>query len=204
MSKIYLVRHGETLWNSTMRYQGSSDIELSDEGINQAKKLSEKLKTVDFDAAYSSDLKRAFVTCQTVIGERDVEIVQKPALREMSFGLWEGLTHEQIEAKNPGEMDKFFTDPANCLIPQGENFAILQERVYPCFEEIINDNHNKNILIVAHGGTIRAILAKLLSMDLKAVWFLQQYNTSVNIISKQQIKGNERIFVELINDISHL
>lgn len=86
------------------------------------------------------------------------------------------------------------------LIPNGENFLQLQNRVYDCFENIINNHQKSKILIVAHGGTIASILAKFLKMDLSALWNIRQENTAVNIIN---VHSKHKI-VYLVNDTSYL
>lgn len=200
MSTIYLVRHGQTLWNADMRFQGTSDIQLSDLGVRQAEMLADRFKDIKLDAIYSSDLNRAFNTAKIVAQKHELQVVAKEKLREICFGAWEGLNREQIEKKWPGKLKEFFENPLSRCIPEGENFSDVQQRAYKCFDEIINSHKKSKLLIVAHGGTINTILAEILKMDLSAVWNLKQENTAVNIINIY----DKRKIVSLANDTRHL
>ena len=89
--KIYLIRHGETSWNTLGRLQGRTDIELNENGIRLAKITGEKLKDVHFDLAIASPLKRAYETAGLVLGDRNIPILTDERIEEISFGEWEGL-----------------------------------------------------------------------------------------------------------------
>lgn len=200
MSIIYLVRHGQTIWNHDMRFQGTSDIELSDLGIKQAKMLAERFSDTKIDAIYSSNLNRAIDTAKIVAKTKKIDVIQKECLKEISFGDWEGLNKTQIDEKWPGALEKFFKDPIDCSIPNGENLLQVQKRTVDCLSGIIKENKARRILVVAHGAVIRVILADILQMNLSAIWNLRQENTAVNIINSY----NDRKIVSLINDTSHL
>ena len=200
MSIVYLVRHGQTLWNSDMRFQGTSDIELSDLGIKQAQMLADRFAKVKLNAVYSSNLNRAVNTAKIVAQKHDLQVIEKEELKEICFGAWEGLNKTQIDEKWPGQLEEFFQNPVSFCIPAGESFAQIQQRAYTCFEEILKQHKESRILIVAHGAVIRAVLAEILKMDLSAVWNLRQENTAVNIINNY----GERKIVSLINDTRHL
>ncbi len=192
MTNIYLVRHGETEWNKTMRFQGSSDIELNDTGYEQANILAKRLSGIDFTSIYSSDLKRAIGTASAVAGEK--KMIIEPNLKEMHFGDWEGLTFEQIKAEYPGELDKFYIDPTSADIPGNETFLKLQQRACKAFYNIAQSNED-NVLIVSHGATIRVILADILQIPLAKVWNIRQDNVAINVISRYA----EKYTVGLIN-----
>lgn len=200
MGNIYMVRHGETLWNNTMRFQGASDIALSDTGIAQAEKLAESFTNKNFIAIYSSDLQRAFKTADIVAKRKGLEVIKEPLIKEMSFGEWEGLNGKQINEKWPGSLDVFFEDPKNFDPPGGESFFQMQKRVCGAFYNICARHIENDILIVSHGGTIRAILADILKMDLTGIWKMRQSNTGVNIIARH----GEDFVVNLVNSTIHL
>lgn len=202
--KIYLVRHGQTEWNKQKRYQGSKDIELDETGLDQAEKLAEKLKNIQWSKVYSSDLQRARKTAETVINKSNlnIPILEVPELREMHFGDWEGETFTSIEEQFPEKVSAFFSDPTPQIIPAGENAETFRERVVKGFEEILtNGSTEDTILAVSHGGTIRVIVCEVMGLPLKEMWEIEQGNTAINIL---EIGKDGKMTFESVNDTSHL
>ena len=200
MGKIYLARHGETLWNNTMRFQGITDIELSQTGIEQAKQFAKSMEDKKIEAIYASDLRRAFQTADFVAKQKGMTVIQEPLLKEMSFGEWEGLNSDQIEKKFPGSVATFFENPEKFNPPGGESVFQMQERACSAFYRICEQNKGNNILIVSHGGVIRAILADILQMKLAGIWRMRQNNTGLNIIEK----FSTRYVINAVNSTVHL
>ncbi|MDA8234804.1 MAG: alpha-ribazole phosphatase [Clostridia bacterium] len=200
MTRLFLVRHGETAWNSEMRYQGHSDIPLSEKGLAQARALSKKLAAEDFDAFYASDLSRARETAEIIAQPHGKAVITKPALRETKFGAWEGLKHCEIQERFPEVLEKWVADPYSIKIPDGESLQEVSDRVMAGLEEILKNHPDERVVIAAHGGTIRVILASILGMELNQYWRLRQDNTALNIVDYY----GEKAIVALVNDISHL
>lgn len=201
MIKLLLIRHGRTVWNSAGRFQGQSDIELSPEGIEQAQKLAENFPLDHVDAVYSSDLQRAYKTGSLIAEKFSVPIHAEPRLREISFGLWEGLTYDQIHAKWPKEIEQMFDRPDLGTMPKGESFAQVQQRGIEALRDIIAANEGKTIAVTAHGGILRTLLAYALHMPLRWIWTLRQDNTAVNILASYE---PGKFSVEQINGTAHL
>ncbi|MCK8825511.1 alpha-ribazole phosphatase [Fuchsiella alkaliacetigena] len=182
-TEIVLVRHGETLWNRESKFQGVSDIELSAKGIEQAQKLAQRLVSQKLDKAYASNLQRAYRTAEIVIAEQEIDSIEKvPALREASFGEWEGLTFDEINEQYDSRLDAWLKDPVEVETPGGESFEDLQQRATEALTEIRSKHEEETVLVAAHGGTIRALLVHLLEMPLSNFWRLQQDNTAVNVV----------------------
>lgn len=200
MTKIILIRHGETLWNAGGRFQGHSDIELSPKGIQQAKLLAKHFPEEKLAAIYASDLKRAVKTAQQVAQKKGLPVLQEPRLREISFGRWEGLTYTEIESRWPDEIAKFYDHPERLCIPGGESFDEAQERSMAAILEICGRHPNQTVAIAAHGGVIRTILVEALHMNLRYVWSIKQENTAINIIRYDGVCRS----VELLNSTHHL
>ncbi len=200
MTKVVLIRHGQTEWNIAGKYQGQSDVVLSDKGIEQARCLAQNFPLEQLDAVYASDLSRALVTAEQVARHFGCVVQPEPSLREMNFGEWEGLTYKQIAAQWPEAMGTFFQRPDMLEIPGGEGFAVLQERAVKCIEEIVASNVGKTVAVVAHGAILRTILTHVLHMPLRYVWTIRQDNTAVNILRYDE--GN--CMVELVNSTAHL
>jgi len=207
IKKMILIRHGESNGNVMKKFSGFQDVELTEKGIWQAKRLAQRLKKLKVDKVYCSDLKRAHHTAEIVFKNRGIDIISRPNLKEMNFGIWEGCTFEEVKSKF-GYGDEFNywmenIDVAAC-IPQGESLLKLNKRVMNELDGIlkIHDTIEKDetIAIVCHGGTIRVILVNALNMKLENMWNIVQHSTALNIIS---YSGNS-IFINLLNDTSHL
>ena len=146
VTTILLARHGETDWNRDGRFQGWADPSLNDAGRAQARALAERLRDVPFDAVYSSDLLRARETAEIVAAPHGVEVVIEPGLREVNVGAWSGLTRAEVEARFPhGER------------PGGETRDEHTARVLAAAERLARAHPHDRILLVSHGGTMRAL-----------------------------------------------
>lgn len=200
MTKIILVRHGQTFWNLELKYQGHSDIGLTDLGVNQAKRVSERLADEKIAAVYASDLSRAYHTAEMIAQKHKLTVISMPEFREICFGEWEGLNYTNINEQWPEVMGKLFTHPDEIRIPGGETFHELKERSQKAVERLIARHEDETIVVVSHGGTIRTLICAALDIHLNRVWNIKQDNTAVNIIEYYP----DRTMVALINDTHHL
>ena len=200
LTRLILVRHGQTVWNHDMRYQGHTDIALTDEGIKQAELVAERLAKEKINAVYSSDLSRAFITAERIAQRHGVSVTGIPELREIKFGEWEGLTYKGIGEKWPDQLPKLYSHPDEVVIPGGETFRDLKARATRAVESLVEKHPEDTIAVVSHGGTIRTILCATLNIHLNHVWSIRQDNTAVNIIEYY----GDRAIVSLVNDIHHL
>lgn len=165
LGRLFLVRHGETTWNSTRRYQGHTDVPLSDTGWAQAGRLRQRLAGQRIDLAYASDLSRAAETARILLADRDdVPIEYRNDLREIAYGQWEGQTHAEILASHPEQMKHWGENPWAYFPPDGEPFGAFTDRIHTFLDEVVLPRREANMLIVAHGGPIRTMLCYLLGM----------------------------------------
>jgi len=148
VTTILLARHGETDWNREGRWQGWADPPLNDAGREQARTLAEQLRTTPVDAVYSSDLRRARETAEIVAAPHEVPVITDPGLREIDIGSWSGLTRAEIEERFP-----------DGTRPDGETRVQHQARVVATVERIAREHAGARLLIVSHGGTMRALRA---------------------------------------------
>ena len=200
MTKIYLIRHGETEWNKIGKLQGSSDIMLLPEGIQQAHLLAEHAPFHAVDAIYSSDLSRAVMTAEILAEKFGLPVIKERGLRETSFGDWEGQFLSELAIENPAGFEYFFTKPDKVQPPNGETFLESQARIMNALDEIIADNEDKNIIVVSHGAAIRLIICAALEIRIRKMWAIGQYNMAVNVLTFE-----EGVFsVELLNNTMHL
>lgn len=169
--KIYITRHGQTLWNKQGKMQGWWDSDLTEEGIINAKKLGESLKDIDFDCIYSSPLGRAYETAKYIRGDKNTPIIIKENLKEMGFGIWEGMEHSKVDELYPEQKHDFWNQP-NLYLPVegGESYQELIERVSIELQDILQDNAGDNILLVAHAAVIKAIFLVVKNLPLEDFW----------------------------------
>ena len=202
MTKWYLVRHGETLWNAEGRLQGQTDSPLSDAGRSQAKRVGDSLSTMSFDAMYSSDLGRTIETTEIVIRGLDLTIRKSVELREKSYGDWEGMRDTDVEKQFAESYKRLQSEDAEFAPPNGESDLDLVTRV-GAFADRAMDAHSEddNILIVAHGGTIRAMVAHLIGVHAAHMWRLVLSNCSISTVS---FLPNGRVILDRWNDVSHM
>jgi alpha-ribazole phosphatase len=186
--KLFLIRHGQTLWNREGRYQGAMDIDLTEEGIRQARLTAGYLSDVEFSAIYSSPLKRAVDTAN-ILNEKnkgkDLKIIIRDNLKEMHFGKWEGMRFEQLGKVYGKEFHKWLIDPYNYCPAGGESFKQVKERSVKEIDNIVKENHKgSNIAVVTHGGVILSVLVYWLQIPL-ARWrsiILHQGSISIAVV----------------------
>jgi broad specificity phosphatase PhoE len=150
VTTILLVRHGETDWNAERRVQGHSDTPLNETGRAQAQALADELAGEALDAVFSSDLLRAHETARIVAQGRGLDVTAMRDLRERHFGTWEGLTDDEIFAR--------FPQAANGKWGDGESREEMADRVFRALEGIAESHAGGRVLVVSHGGPLRAVL----------------------------------------------
>lgn len=181
VQRIWLVRHGQTAWNEQGRFCGHTDIPLSALGRRQARKLASQLQHRPITAIYSSDMSRARETAEIIPKKRPIDITVSSTWREINFGAWEGLTYDEIAATFHEQLG-FFTDPEHYAPPQGETLTEVLQRVMSALHEIMQHEHEGEIVLVSHGGTLRGLLCALLGMPLRNQWQLHIDTGSLSAI----------------------
>ncbi|MDD4910162.1 MAG: alpha-ribazole phosphatase [Candidatus Omnitrophica bacterium] len=177
MGRIYLIRHAETDYNKFRRYAGKSDVPLNRTGRRQARSLSGVLRDERFDAIFSSPLRRARDTARFIAGRK--KIIIEPDLREIDFGLWEGLRFEQIKKMFPREISLWLNRPLHTGIPGGESYSALKKRVMVFFNKVASGAADKTIAIVTHHGPIKAIIYETLRLNEDDFWNISIDSASV-------------------------
>ena len=200
MGKLYIVRHGETVWNSEGRIQGHTDVGLSERGREQARLLAQRLKLVPFDAAYSSDLCRAADTAAVILEGRGVPLSPTPRLREYHKGSFEGLTEAELRMRYPGEYPGYVAKDLDYAPEGGESTRGVSHRMTAVINEIRERHLSDNVLLVGHGGSLRAAMMALLGMALDANWRFVFGNCTLSIVDTY----HDNAVLRLFNDGSHL
>ena len=171
--EIYIVRHGETLWNKSKRLQGSRNIDLSEVGRNEARERGKQLENVDFDVIYSSPLNRAYETACIIRGERNIPIIKDDRLREINFGINEGMEPHQLKKDKNNSFCKFFDDPGNYVPPEnGESFQEVCNRTKEFMKQVIEPQRNKlnRVMIAGHGAMNKGIMCYVLKHGIDEYW----------------------------------
>lgn len=182
--KCYLVRHGESKANTENLFCGHTDALLTPKGMAQAVEASEKLLAIEFDAIYSSDLTRAKKTAELIAMER-IHVKTDSNLREMHFGIFEGLTYQRIKEEHPMAYQHWAQDFAKHAPPCGESMQDVYDRVVTTFDAIIaeaKESGKENILIVSHSGVIRSLLSYLFFNEMSGYWRFKIENCGVTVI----------------------
>jgi broad specificity phosphatase PhoE len=159
MTTLILVRHGETDWNRDRRWQGQTDAPLNERGRAQARALADELAGEDVAAVYASDLSRARETAEIIAGRLGRAVDVDPRLREVHVGGWSGLTTAEIEARFPEDVSRWRSGDTSHAFDGGETYADMGVRVVGALEEIAARHPGEQVLVVLHGGPIRALLA---------------------------------------------
>ena len=180
--RVLLCRHGQTGFNAALRFQGQLDEPLSDLGREQAKLLASRLADEQVDIAYTSDLSRAHETAVLALAGRDLDLRTDPRLREIAFGRWEGLTYAEIKDLYPDEVAARERDRVNYAMLGGESLAGLGERVKAFLDDVLPSHAGQSVLIIAHGGTVNALISSLLNIPLTSWWRLRNHNANLSII----------------------
>ncbi len=158
---FYIVRHGETDWNATGRWQGQTDIPLNDLGQRQATALGEYMRTLPIDRAISSDLSRAYQTAQFATVGHTLTIESDPRWREFNAGQLEGKTWQEMNIQYPEVIEGMHADWYGQIFPGGESRLQLQVRAAAAFAELLADGRGGHVAIFTHGTTVRVLLAHL-------------------------------------------
>lgn len=170
-TEFYLVRHGESLGNATRTYLGHTDLDLSERGYAQARVTAEHLRTVPFDAIYSSDLLRAHNTAVPHAEIHGLSIVDSVDLREVFLGDWEGCAVEKLLSEHHEEFAvKWLGEFGSFAFPGGESVYHAACRFYDKLLEIAKENEGKTVLITAHAAVIRAFWCKINGVSPLEAW----------------------------------
>ena len=180
MGKLILIRHGQTDMNKDQLYYGRLDVPINETGKEQAENTRKNLVEleIDYDKIYSSPMKRAYETAE-IVNYKNLEIEKDDELREMDFGIFEGLSYKEIVKKYPEEMEKLKKDWKTYSYVTGENPFMLQKRALKFLEKI---DKNKNNMVVTHWGILCTLLSFLFSSELEGYWKYQVKNGGIVII----------------------
>ncbi len=200
MTRLLLVRHGETELQSSLRYWGKTDVALGPDGLHQAEQLRDRLAAEKITGIYSSELKRANDTAVIIASRHNLKVSLCPELGEIDFGRLEGLEFNEIHQQFP-DIEKMWVtrDPA-LVYPDGESLTGFEERVAKFQARLQNHRADETVLVVAHAGVVRTLICQLLQLGMQNRWSLRVDLASLSIIESH----SEINILCLLNDVSHL
>lgn len=181
-TRIHLIRHGQVQGHNEPRYNGQTDVALTDLGVEQYHQLKDRLAGTPISACYTSDLTRCVIGADIICQQFRIEAVRRSELREICVGVWEGLTWKEIQSGWPDEWQARLADLVNYRVPKGENLVDVQSRVIPVITEIVERHQGQEILVVGHGGVNRIILLNAIGAPLASMFNIEQSYGCYNII----------------------
>ena len=164
--RLILARHGETSWNREGRNQGRTQTELNDEGVRQARNLARSLRKFPIRALYSSPLRRAGQTAETIAHTLSLPVIPLDGLMEMDLGRVDGLTNAEMQKRFPEIVEGWRKDPSSVRMPGGESLGNVQKRAWQVIDEIRRKNPGAHIVAVTHNFVIGVLVLKVLEMPL--------------------------------------
>jgi alpha-ribazole phosphatase len=195
-TRIHLIRHGQVEGHDQPRYNGQTDVALTDLGVEQYHRLKDRLADTPISACYTSDLTRCVTGANIICEQFSIDPVRRSELRELNIGVWEGLTWQEIQTNWPEEWRARLADLVNYRVPQGENLLDVQARVMPVIREIVERHKGQELLVVGHGGVNRIVLLNAIGAPLAGMFNIEQNYGCYNIIDYY---ADGRATVKLLN-----
>jgi broad specificity phosphatase PhoE len=200
-TRIFLVRHGATVLTAEDRFAGATDVELSDEGREQARRLAVRLSRERIAAIYASPLGRTVETATILAQPHMLDVQIRDGLREISHGRWEQMTRREVEQQFPEEAAAWEKDPYTFAPVGGESGLAVTARAVPVLMDIVRAHSSGNVLVVSHKATIRLLLSSILGFDPRRYRDnLDQNPAALNIVD---FKDPVNARLTLFNDTSH-
>ncbi len=202
MLALWLVRHGQTDFSRENRFCGSIDPPLSDTGRKMADALGDAHGNAPWDAIYCSPSQRAQQTVAPLAKRVGIAPTLVEGLREISYGDWEGMKHEEAKAKYPDAYAYWAQDTASRATPNGETAFMVASRAAPVIERIRREHPQGRVLVVSHKATVRIMVCALLGMDVRL--FRDRIGQPVCALSRFEIKPQGTAMLTMLGDVSHL
>jgi probable phosphoglycerate mutase len=200
-TRLFLVRHGETVLSAEDRFAGSTDTPLSERGRAQAGRLARRLAGEPIAAVVASPLGRALDTARILAAPHDLEVVTRSELREIDHGRWETLPRREVGERYPDEIAMWEADPFTFAPHGGESGLAVTARARPALLAIVRDHPGRRVIVVSHKATIRLLLSSLLGFDPRRYRDnLDQSPCALNIVD---FCDPARARLALFNDTSH-
>lgn len=201
LTRVFLIRHGATVLTAEDRFAGATDVDLSGDGMEQARRLAMRLSGVSVKAVYASPLGRTMATARLLAEPHGLDVIPRDGLREISHGRWEQMTRREVEEQYPEEADAWEKDPYTFAPQGGESGLAVTARALPVLMDIVRENEGGQVIVVSHKATIRLLLSSLLGFDPRRYRDnLDQDPAALNVVDfKDPVRARLMVF----NDTSH-
>lgn len=200
MTRVYLVRHGQTEWNRELRFRGRADIPLNENGHRQASAIADALTDEGISAIYTSPLRRSIETAQPVAVVLHLDITTVQGLIDISYGEWEGLGYDEVRRRYAKLYREWEERPDLVKFPNGESLDDARRRSFSALTEIVEKNSGKSILIIPHRVINKVLLCALLGLSNSHFWRIRQDTGCINVIEY----SDRRFVLVRMNDTCHL
>jgi len=200
MLRLLLVRHGQTLWNKELRYNGNTDTGLTALGARQAAAVADRLSRRHIDAVVASDLTRAVATATAIAAPHGIQIHLDARWREVDFGQAEGLRWRDVVERFPSAARAWSENRGDAAMPGGESLLDVANRTRPALHELSDQFDNRSVALVSHGGPLRVALCLLLGLDVTLHWRFNLLPCTLTEVAVYPSGG----VLNLLNDACHL
>ncbi|MFH2011128.1 MAG: histidine phosphatase family protein [Pseudomonadota bacterium] len=201
MTRIILIRHGETDWNKEQVFRGRIDVPLNSVGLEQAKVTGEALRNYRIDAIYSSPLSRAMKTAEAVAAfHPDISVKEAEGFIDIDFGKWQGIPHNRVQEEYRELYNKWEREPDIVKMPDGESLDDVKLRSMGALNNIFVNHDNKTVAIASHRVVNKVILCSVLGLTNQHFWAIRQDTCSINIFDTSA-RG---FIISVINDTCHI
>ncbi len=200
MTRVYLVRHGETDWNREEVFRGRADRPLSDRGRRQAEALGRAMAARTVDAVVAGPLRRATETAEPIARDHGLTVAVDDGLDDLDFGEWQGQAKADVRRRYPELWRQWESAPADVVFPAGEGIADVQRRAVAALDRIVARTPDGHVAVVTHRVVLKVLLCHLLGAGLGSFWRLRFDTTSVTLVAF----GKRGPVLESFNDTAHL
>ena len=199
MTRVILIRHGQTQWNDPERFRGRADIDLTDLGVRQAQATAEAVARWPVAAIYSSPLRRAIHTAQVIADRLELPVNPLPGIIDVDYGKWQGLS--VAEAARYGELFELWrTRPHLVRFPEGEGLEEVRLRAKATLYEVAGQHPDQTTVLVSHVVVCRLLILSVLGLDSSSFWRVDQRLCAINMFEVR----DTYFAATFLNDTCHL
>lgn len=200
--KLYIIRHGQTAWNKEEVFRGTKDVPLNEVGLKEAAALGSYLKSVPFDALYTSPLSRAAQTAQAVADAVGLTPVIEPNLIDLNFGVWQGVSHKEVKEKYQELYNTWIATPEKARFPEGESLNDVLKRMDTLLDTLLTKHSDDTVAVFSHRVVCKVLICRLLGLGLDHFWQIEQSTACLN---RFRYSAKRRQWIcEVLNSQCHL
>src|SRR5213593_3438114 len=198
--RLFVLRHGETVFSRERRFAGWHDIPLSDTGLRQCEAAATALSDVAVTAVYSSPLERARTSAEVIAKPHRLAVRVEPAFREMGFGEWEGRTRTEVATSAPALYERWRSAPETFCAPGGESLSAVAQRVAAGIEALRAEHDGESLVLVTHAIVIRLIVLDGLGLGPARLWSIDASPAGITELEYR----DDWVTVHRMNTLAHL